>query len=368
MPPDNTPFSCTPVTRFRTPRWSATAAWRWSSRRTRNGAAGREVEWRSRMASVVASSGASSAARASSYDSASRGLAASRASVAGSHRRLRSEPVGVWRTSRAAAASLARTASTEPATSSSATHAASCSRTGSPSGSLPCVRAITAARGPGIGAPWASTASYSVVPETPSTPRVTRITRPSCAGPPSAAWPRAPPSWRQPGPSWRRRRRLLGRRPTSQHDLLAPLGQELERALGQHRLEAVAARQRLVGLAVGDVDAELAVLGHHRLAADRVGAELAQRRLGGHVALRRRGGTDLGLARRGERVVEGDGEQLLLGLDGAVVLALLHVRAVAAVVGHDGLTVGRIDAQRRAAAVRTPGGPGRRDGARAPSS
>ena len=53
---------------------------------------------------------------------------------------------------------------------------------------------------------------------------------------------------------------------------------------GRHLLDPVALADRGVGLAVGDVHAEPAVLGDDRALAHRVGAELAQRALGGHVA------------------------------------------------------------------------------------
>ena len=58
-----------------------------------------------------------------------------------------------------------------------------------------------------------------------------------------------------------------------------PRGQKLERPLGRQRLDLVAAAQARIRLAVGHVRPETAVLDHDRLAARRIGAELAQRRL-----------------------------------------------------------------------------------------
>ena len=47
-----------------------------------------------------------------------------------------------------------------------------------------------------------------------------------------------------------------------------------------------------------------------------------------------------------QRLVERDREQPLLVVEGAELLALLHVRAVAAVAGEDRLTVGGVGAER----------------------
>ena len=94
---------------------------------------------------------------------------------------------------------------------------------------------------------------------------------------------------------------LGGRRPA-----LAALGEQLGGALEGDRLDGVVLAQRGVVLAVGDVRAEAARLHHHRLAGDRVGAELLERRRGrGPAAL-------LGLGVDRQRLVEGDGEQLVL--------------------------------------------------------
>ena len=111
-----------------------------------------------------------------------------------------------------------------------------------------------------------------------SSPASRRPWRPSCS---------APPSW---SPA------LLGH-------LLAPDGQELVGPLRRHLLQPVAPAERGVGLAVGHVDAEPALLGHDRPLAHRVGAELPQRRLG------RRAAPPAELPRLGEhrqRLVEGD--------------------------------------------------------------
>ena len=117
------------------------------------------------------------------------------------------------------------------------------------------------------------------------------------------------------------RRRLAGgplrRGPALGGDLLAADRQQLVGPLGQHVLDAVALADRRVGLAVGDVHAELAVLGDDRALADRVGAELAQRALGGHVLAA--AAEHLGLGEDPQRVVERDGEQLVLVLEVAEV-------------------------------------------------
>ena len=72
-------------------------------------------------------------------------------------------------------------------------------------------------------------------------------------------------------------RRLLRRSPPLAATCSRRIGQQLVRPLGRHLLEPVALAERRVGLAVGDVHAEAAVLGDDRLLAHRVGAELAQR-------------------------------------------------------------------------------------------
>ena len=88
-----------------------------------------------------------------------------------------------------------------------------------------------------------------------------------------------------------------------------------------------------------------AVLGDDRPLADRVVAELAQRPLGAPCSGRRARNT-LGWARdrsASSRVTVSSCSSLS---SDAVVLALLHVRPVAAVGGHDRLAVGRVDAER----------------------
>ena len=80
-----------------------------------------------------------------------------------------------------------------------------------------------------------------------------------------------------------------------------PVGQQLGGALVGDRQHVVALAQAGVGLAVGDVRAESAVLDHHRLARRRVGAQLAQRRRRGALpATAFRLGVDL------QRLVERD--------------------------------------------------------------
>ena len=132
----------------------------------------------------------------------------------------------------------------------------------------------------------------------------------------------APSSWRAPSwrPAWRSScRRALG----------AALGQQLGGPLEGHRLDRVVLAEGGVELAVGDVLAEATGLDHDRLPGDRVVAELLERR--------RRGGpaTLLGLRVDLQRLLERDREQLVLGVDGPAVGALLEVGPVAAVLGGD---------------------------------
>ncbi len=117
------------------------------------------------------------------------------------------------------------------------------------------------------------------------------------------------------------------------------VGQQLGGPLVGDRLHVVALAQAGVGLTVGDVGAESAVLDHHRLARRRVGAQLTQRRgRGGLAPTAFRLGVDL------QRLVEGDGEHLLFGGQRARVGAALEVWAVAAVLRGDLLVVRRVDA------------------------
>src|SRR5581483_6429070 len=102
---------------------------------------------------------------------------------------------------------------------------------------------------------------------------------------------------------------------------------------------ARAGREGGVGLAVGDVGAEAALLDGDRLAADRVGAELLERRFGGGGAA-----APLGLGEDRQRAGEVDREQVRLRLERSGVAALLDVGAVAPVLGGDLDTVGGIDA------------------------
>ena len=93
---------------------------------------------------------------------------------------------------------------------------------------------------------------------------------------PAPSW--RPPSW--PVPAWRR---LLLHRPAG-----PPVGQQLGGPLVGELLHRVAPAQRGVGLTVGDVRAEPAVLDHHRLARGRVHARVpstaARQRLAGRAA------------------------------------------------------------------------------------
>ena len=150
---------------------------------------------------------------------------------------------------------------------------------------------------------------------------------------PRPSWP-APSSRRSswPAPSWPAAffgrcpfgRLLLHRTPGP------PVGQQLGGPLVGQLLHRIAPAQRGVGLAVGDVRAEPAVLDHHRLAGGRVHAQLLQRRRGGSPPA-----AQLGLGEDGLRLLQGDREQLLLGLQRPGVGAALDVRAVPAVLRGD---------------------------------
>ncbi len=138
---------------------------------------------------------------------------------------------------------------------------------------------------------------------------------------------------------------LLGRLLLRRAGVAADL-EQLGRPLVGDGLDLVALAQRGVGLAVGDVEAEAAVLEHHGLARHGVDAELAQGCRGGLAPAL------LGLGQDLERPGQLDGEDLLLvleraglGLGGAVLVdeVLLEVRPVAPVHGEDLVAVGRID-------------------------
>src|SRR5699024_7157184 len=95
-------------------------------------------------------------------------------------------------------------------------------------------------------------------------------------------------------------RSLLGRP-------LGPLlGDQLIGALSGQALHRIGLAQGGIGGPVGDVGTESAVLDHHLLARDRVLAELLQRRL------RARAAPPLGLGVDLQRLLKGDGEDLLL--------------------------------------------------------
>src|SRR5690606_37660611 len=124
--------------------------------------------------------------------------------------------------------------------------------------------------------------------------------------------------------------------------LLGPLRtlvrEQLDGLVEGDRLDREVPRQGAVGLAVGDVGAETAVLDDDRLARGRVLAELAQRRR------RRLTPALLGLGVQREGLLEGDGEHRLLVGQGPRVGALLEVRPVPPVLRRDLLARRRVDA------------------------
>ncbi len=99
-----------------------------------------------------------------------------------------------------------------------------------------------------------------------------------------------------------------------------------------------------VRLAVGDVHAEPPVAGDDRPPAHRIGAELAQRAARRHAAPSAL--EHLRCGEQGQRLVERHRQQPLLAVERAELLALLHVRPVAAVAGEDRLAVGGVGAER----------------------
>src|SRR5690606_17104222 len=100
----------------------------------------------------------------------------------------------------------------------------------------------------------------------------------------------------------------------------------------------LAARDRRIRLAVGDVGAESAVAELDRLLAHWVDAELLHRCGGGTAAELLRLGVDP------QRLFERDVEEPGLGVEAPGVAALLEIRAVAAVLRGDLFTGFRVDA------------------------
>src|SRR5690349_16050194 len=105
-------------------------------------------------------------------------------------------------------------------------------------------------------------------------------------------------------------------------------------ALGGDRVHRVPGPKGRVRLAVRHVGPEAALLEHDRLAADRVVAQLLEGRSGRPAAAR------LGLAELREGLFQADREELLLPVQRPGLLALLHVRPIAPVGGHDLLALG----------------------------
>src|SRR5699024_3306218 len=98
-------------------------------------------------------------------------------------------------------------------------------------------------------------------------------------------------------------------------------------------LRGVPAAQRRIGRAIGDIRPESTLLDGHRLAGDVVVPQTLERRLRGSAA------ATLRLRVDATRLVQRDGEQLLLAAQGARVRTLLQVRAIAAVLRGDDLPI-----------------------------
>src|SRR6478752_3602120 len=125
-------------------------------------------------------------------------------------------------------------------------------------------------------------------------------------------------------------RAFLGRAALLRGPRLAACLEQLGGPFRADRLDRIGRFEARVRLAVRDVGPEAALLEDDRLLADGVVAELLQGR-------RRRPATALARLRElGERLLERDREHLLLAVERARLLALLDIRAVAAV-RHDHL-------------------------------
>ena len=99
---------------------------------------------------------------------------------------------------------------------------------------------------------------------------------------------------------------LLGRSLLLDRAARTTISQQLRCTSIGNGFDVVVLTKAGVGLAVGDVRTETAVLDHHRLLADRIDAQLTQRR-----RCRRLTPTTLRLGVDLERLVERDGEHLL---------------------------------------------------------
>ena len=150
-----------------------------------------------------------------------------------------------------------------------------------------------------------------------------------------SSWPSLPP-WSSWPPSCRLGRLLrgLGRPPGPLHRRPrgAAVGEQLGGALDGDRLGLVPLAQRRVRRPVGHVGPEATRAHDDRRGGLGVVAELPERRGRGPAPAR------LGLREERQRLVEGHGEQLLLGVEAAGVGALLHVGPEPAVEGLDLLT------------------------------
>src|SRR5690606_28100613 len=135
------------------------------------------------------------------------------------------------------------------------------------------------------------------------------------------------------------RRGLLLRALLLRGAALAPLAQELRRAVGGDALDRVALAERRHRLSVAHVRAEAPFANRDRLAAHGIGAGRAQGLDGAPLSAL------LGLREQLFGALERDREDLLLALEAARLLALLDVRPVAAVEREHRLSV-VVDADR----------------------
>src|SRR5205823_7133379 len=129
--------------------------------------------------------------------------------------------------------------------------------------------------------------------------------------------------------------------------LCALLGEQLDGSLRADSLDRVTLTQTRVRLPVRDVGAEPPRPENDRSAGRRIGPELAER--AGRTAS---AASSRGLREEGAGLVERDREELILGLEGARLGALLHVRPIATVLRRHVLTVELADESRKGEELR----------------